>query len=64
MPPEGYTTVTINEETAEQISVFAAEHDIESTGDAIAHAVDMARATEEDISDAELARLLYERLAD
>ncbi|MFT4922423.1 MAG: metal-responsive CopG/Arc/MetJ family transcriptional regulator [Haloarculaceae archaeon] len=63
MPPDGYTTVTISEETAEELDVLVARHDLESRADGIGHAVGVANAADEDISDAELAKLLYERLA-
>jgi hypothetical protein len=63
MPPEGYTTVTISEETAAKIAEVAVERELESMADAIEYSVDRARGTEP-LSDAELARLLYRRLAD
>jgi hypothetical protein len=42
MPPDGYTTVTINEETVAKLSRVMASHDLESMSLAIEHAVQLA----------------------
>lgn len=63
MPPEGYTTITISEETAGKIAELAAKNDLGSMADAIEYAVDQAREPET-LSDVELARVLYQRLTD
>lgn len=64
MPPEGYTTVTITEETARKLAELTAHVDeLESMDDAIEHAVDLALADHGTITSADLARLLYERLS-
>jgi hypothetical protein len=61
MPPDGYTTVTISEETIAKLSRVMARHDLESMSLAIDHAAHLA-LNEEPITNAELARLLYHRL--
>ena len=61
MPPDGYTTVTISEETIAKLSRVMARHDLESMSLAIDHAAQLA-LNEEPITNAELARLLYHRL--
>jgi hypothetical protein len=61
MLPEGYTTVTINEEVAAKLSRVLARHDLESMSLAIEHAAQFA-LDEEPITNTELARLLYHRL--
>lgn len=63
MPPEGYTTVTISEETAEKLVEIMGINDLDSLTDAIDYAADEARDTET-LSDAELAHLLYRRLSE
>jgi hypothetical protein len=64
MPPEGYTTVTITEETAAKLAeLIAHTDDLRSMGDAVEHAVDLALADQETITNANLARLLHERLS-
>jgi hypothetical protein len=63
MPPEGYTTITISEETAGKLAEIVVENDLDSVADAVDYAADVARDPET-LSDAELARLLYRRLAD
>ena len=63
MPPEGYTTVTISEETAGKLAEIIVTHDLESMADAIEYAADVARDPEA-LSNAELAQLLYRRLND
>jgi len=60
MPPDGYTTVTISEETIAKLSRVMARHDLESMSLAIDHAAQLA-LNEEPITNAELARLLYHR---
>jgi hypothetical protein len=61
MPPEGYTTVTINDEVAAKLARVMARHDLESMSLAIDHAAQFA-LDEESITNMELARLLYHRL--
>jgi hypothetical protein len=61
MPPEGYTTVTINDEVAAKLAQVMARHDLESMSLAIDHAAQFA-LDDESITNAELARLLYHRL--
>jgi hypothetical protein len=61
LPPEGYTTVTINEEVAAKLARVMARHDLESMSLAIDHAAQLA-LDEEPITNTELARLLYHRL--
>jgi cobalamin biosynthesis protein CobD/CbiB len=63
MPPDGYTTITISEETASKLAEIVVENDLESVADAVDYATDVARDPET-LSDAELARLLYRRLTD
>ena len=63
MPPEGYTTVTISEETAGKLAEIIVAHDLESMADAIDYAADVTRDLKT-LSDAELVRLLFRRLAD
>lgn len=63
MPPEGYTTITISEETAGKLAEIVVENDLDSVADAVDYAADVARDPET-LSDAELARLLYRKLAD
>jgi hypothetical protein len=61
MPPEGYTTVTINERTAAKLSRVMVRHDLETMATAIDYAVYLA-LDEEPMTTTELARLLYHRL--
>jgi hypothetical protein len=61
MPPDGYTTITISEETVAKLSRVMASHDVESMSLAIEHAVQLA-LNEEKIINTELAQLLYHRL--
>mgnify|MGYP006914290045 CR=1 FL=1 len=63
MPPEGYTTITISEETAGKLAEIVVENDLDSVADAVDYAADVARDPGT-LSDAELARLLCRRLAD
>lgn len=63
MPPDGCTTITISEDTASKLAEIVVESDLESVADAVDYAADVARDPET-LSDAELARLLYRRLAD
>ena len=63
MPPEGYTTITISEETAGKLAEIVVENDLDSVADAVDYAADVARDPET-LSDAELARLLCRRLTD
>jgi hypothetical protein len=60
MPPDGYTTVTISEETVTKLSRVMARHDLESMSLAIEHAAQLA-LNEEQITNTELTQLLYHR---
>lgn len=61
MPPNGYTTVTISEETSVKLSRVMARHDLESMAIAIDYAAQLA-LDEEPMTNAELAQLLSHRL--
>jgi hypothetical protein len=61
MPPEGYTTVTINEEVAAKLVRVMARHNLEFMSFAIDHTAQFA-LDEEPLTNTELARLLYHRL--
>ena len=61
MPPEGYATVTINEEVAAKLSRVVARHELESVSLAIKHAAQSA-LNDDTITNMELARLLYHQL--
>jgi hypothetical protein len=61
MPPDGYTTVTISEETIAKLSRVMARHDVESMSLAIDHAAEFV-LDDEKITNTELAQLLYHRL--
>mgnify|MGYP007124907934 CR=1 FL=1 len=63
MPLEGYTTITISGETAGKMAELVVENDLDSVADRVDYAADVARDPET-LSDAELARLLYRKLAD
>jgi hypothetical protein len=61
MPPDGYTTVTINTETAAKLSQVMMRHDLESMALLIAYAADCV-LEQEKIANTELPRLLHHRL--
>lgn len=61
MPPDGYTTVTISEETATKLSQVMARHKLGTMAIAINYAAQLA-LDEEPMTTTELARLLYHRL--
>jgi hypothetical protein len=61
MSPDGYTIVTISEETIAKLSRVMVRHEVESMSLAIDHAAQLA-LDEEQMTDMELARLLYHRL--
>jgi hypothetical protein len=61
MPPEGDTTVTINDEVAAKLARVMARHDVESMSLAIDHAA-QSTLDEETMTNAELAQLLYHQL--
>lgn len=61
MPPDGYTTITIPEETAEKLAQLMVEHELETMSKTVQFAVDTARSTD-DLSETEIAYLLYQRL--
>lgn len=64
MPPGGYTTVTITEETAAKLAeLIAYTDDLRSMDDAVEHTVDLALTDQEIITNADPARLLTERLS-
>jgi hypothetical protein len=63
MPPEGYTTITISEETASKLAEIVVENDLDSVADAVDYAAEEPRDSEV-LSDPELAGLLYRRLKD
>jgi hypothetical protein len=61
MPPDGYTTVTVSEETTAKLSRVMVRHEMESMSLAIDHTAQLA-LDEEQMSNMELARLLYHQL--
>jgi len=61
MPPNGYTTITIPEETSETLTQLMIQHELETMSEAVEYAVD-STLTNDSLSDAELAQLLYQRL--
>jgi len=61
VPPDGYTTITIPEETAEKLTQLMIQHELETMSKAVEFAVDSTRPND-DLSDTELAHLLYQRL--
>jgi hypothetical protein len=61
MPPNGYTTITIPEETSERLTQLMIQHELETMSEAVEYAVD-STLTNDSLSDAELAQLLYQRL--
>lgn len=63
MPPDGYTAVTISDETAAKLAELVVTHDSESVAEAIDFAADAARDPET-LSEAESASLLHRKLAD
>lgn len=50
MPPDGYTTITILEETAEKSAQLMIEHELETMSRAVAFPVDSSRSND-DLSD-------------
>ena len=61
MPPNGYTTITIREETSERLTQLMTQHELETMSEAVEYAVD-STLTNDRLSDVELAQLLYQRL--
>lgn len=61
MPPDGYKTITIPEGTAEKLTQLMIQRELETMSEAVEHAVD-STLRNDDLSDAELAQLLYQRL--
>ncbi len=61
MPPDGYTTITIPEETSEKLTQLMIQHELETLSEAVEYAVN-STLTNDGLSDAELAQLLYQRL--
>lgn len=61
MPPDGYTTITIPEETAEKLAQLMVQHELETMSKAVEFAVDSTRPND-DLTEIELAHLLYQRL--
>lgn len=63
MPPEGYTSVTISDDTAAKLTEILVHQDLDSVAEAIDYAAGVARDPET-LSEAELARLLHRKLED
>ena len=63
MPPEGYTTVTISDETTTKLAEIVVGQNLETVAEAIDYAVNLARDSEI-LSEAELAGLLHRKLID
>jgi hypothetical protein len=61
VPPDGYITITIPEETAEKLAQLMIAHELETMPKAVEFAVDSSRPND-NLSDTELAHLLYQRL--
>ena len=61
MPPDGYTTVTISEETATKLSQVMVHQKLGTMAIAIDYAAQLA-LDDESMTNTELARLLYHRL--
>ena len=61
MPPNGYTTITIPEETSERLTQLMIQHKLEAMLKTVECAVN-STLTNDSLSDAELAQLLYQRL--
>jgi len=61
VPPDGYATVTISNETAAKLSQVMMRHDLESMALSITYAADCT-LEQEKTTNAELARLLCHRL--
>ena len=61
MPPDGYTTVTISEETATKLSQVMVHQKLGTMAIAIDYAAQLA-LDEEPMTTTELVRLLYHRL--
>lgn len=61
MPPNGYTTITIPEETAEKLTQLMIQYELATMSEAVKYAVD-STLTNDSLSDAELAQLLYQRV--
>jgi hypothetical protein len=61
MPPNGYTTITIPEEMSERLTQLMIQHELETMLKTVEYAVD-STLTNDSLSDAELAQLLYQRL--
>jgi len=61
MPPSGYTTITVPEETSERLTQLIIQHDLETMSEAVEYAVD-STLTNDRLSDVELAQLLYQQL--
>ena len=54
-------TITIPEETSERLTQLMIQHELETMSEAVEYAVD-STLTNDSLSDAELAQLLYQRL--
>ena len=63
MPPEGYTSITISDETTDKLTEIMVDQQLESLAEAIDYAADAARDPET-LSKPELAHLLYQKLDD
>jgi hypothetical protein len=53
VPPDGYTTITIPEETAEKVAQLMVQRELETMSKAVEFAVD-STCPNDDLSDAEL----------
>jgi len=60
MPPDGYTTVTVWDETAAKLAEFVVSHDIGSVAEAIDFVSNTARKPEI-LSESVLTRLFHEK---
>jgi hypothetical protein len=61
MPPDGYMTITIPEETTERLTQLMIQHELETMPEAVKYAVE-STLTNDSLSDVELAHLLSQRL--
>jgi hypothetical protein len=63
MPPEGYTSVTISDETAAKLAEIVVEQELESIAEGVDYAADAARDPGT-LSESGLDRLLHRKLTD
>lgn len=62
MPPDGYTTVTLNDDVLEKLTEIMVGHECESYAEAIEFAVDETLAREAALTVPELVQMLDERV--